>query len=136
MVRDDAGEVIEVHCRYDPDTLGDNPADGVKPRGVIHWVSASHGRRALVRAYDRLFATPNPGRETGDFLDDLNPASLEVHAGCWIEPGLAEVEAEQRVQFERIGYFVADRFDHLPGAPVFNRVVPLRDSWSKIDDGR
>ncbi|ROO26930.1 glutaminyl-tRNA synthetase [Salinisphaera orenii MK-B5] len=136
VVRDDAGEVIEVHCRYDPDTLGDNPADGVKPRGVIHWVSASHGRRALVRAYDRLFATPNPGRETGDFLDDLNPASLEVHAGCWIEPGLAEVEAEQRVQFERIGYFVADRFDHLPGAPVFNRVVPLRDSWSKIDDGR
>ncbi|MES1924286.1 glutamine--tRNA ligase/YqeY domain fusion protein [Salinisphaera sp. T31B1] len=136
IVTDDAGEIIEVHCTYDPDTLGDNPADGIKPKGVIHWVSASHGKQALVREYDRLFAAPHPGRGAGDFLDDLNPASLTVHRGCWIEPGLADVTPETRVQFERIGYFVTDRYDHAPGAPVFNRVVALRDTWGKIDADR
>ena len=132
VVKDAAGEIVEVHCTYDPDTLGDNPADGVKPKGVIHWVSASHGKQALVRVYDRLFSVENPAREA-DLLDGLNPLSLEMYAGCWIEPGLADVAPETRVQFERTGYFVADRYDHAPGAPVFNRVVALRDTWAKIE---
>lgn len=132
VVKDEAGEIIEVHCTYDADTLGDNPADGTKPKGVIHWVSASHGRQALVRVYDRLFAVENPARED-ELLDGLNPFSLEIHAGCWIEPDLADVAPETRVQFERTGYFVADRYDHAPGAPVFNRVVALRDTWAKIE---
>ncbi|HET7313571.1 MAG TPA: glutamine--tRNA ligase, partial [Salinisphaera sp.] len=123
---------VEVHCTFDPDTLGANPADGVKPKGVIHWVSASHGKQARVRIYDRLFSIENPGRED-DLLDGLNPSSLTVHHGCWIEPGAAGVAPETRLQFERTGYFVADRYDHAPGAPVFNRVVALRDTWAKIE---
>ena len=133
VVKNAKGEIVEVHCAYDPDTLGDNPADGIKPKGVIHWVSATHGKQALVRQYDRLFSVPNPGRGDGDFLDDLNPFSLQTFAGCWIEPGLADVDPETRVQFERTGYFVADRYDHQPGAPVFNRIVALRDTWAKIE---
>jgi len=133
VVKNDRGEIVEVHCTYDADTLGDNPADGIKPKGVIHWVSATHGKQALVRQYDRLFSVAHPGRGDSDFLDDLNPFSLETFAGCWIEPGLAELEPEARVQFERIGYFVADRYDHQPGAPVFNRIVALRDTWAKIE---
>ncbi|MDA3922090.1 MAG: glutamine--tRNA ligase/YqeY domain fusion protein [Salinisphaera sp.] len=134
VVKNERGEIVEVHCRYDADTLGDNPADGVKPKGVIHWVSASHGRRALVRQYDRLFSVEQPGRGDSDFLDDLNPLSLRAFNQCWIEPGLADVPAEHRVQFERSGYFVADRYDHQPGAPVFNRIVALRDTWAKTRD--
>lgn len=132
VVKDDAGEIVEVHCTYDPDTLGANPADGTKPKGVIHWVSASHGQQALVRVYDRLFSVENPGRED-DVLDGLNPDSLSIHPGCWIEPAAAEVAPETRLQFERTGYFVADRYEHAPGAPVFNRVVALRDTWAKIE---
>lgn len=130
LVKDAAGEVIEVHCRVDLDTLGADPADGVKPKGVIHWVSASHGRRATVRLYDRLFEHPAPGE---DYLEHLNPGALEVRDNCWIEPGLADCAPEERRQFERLGYFVADRYDHRPSAPVFNRTVPLRDSWAKIE---
>ena len=132
VVKNEAGEIVEVHCTYDPDTLGANPADGTKPKGVIHWVSASHGKQALVRVYDRLFSVENPAREE-ELLDGLNPYSLTVHEGCWIEPAAAEVAPETRLQFERTGYFVADRYDHAPGAPVFNRVVALRDTWAKIE---
>ena len=132
-IKNDAGEIVEVRCSYDPDTLGDNPADGVKPKGVIHWVSATHGKRATVRAYDRLFAVPNPGRGGADFLEHLNPDALTVYHDCPIEPDLASVAPETRVQFERIGYFVADRYDHSAELPVFNRVVPLRDTWAKIE---
>ncbi|WP_423822426.1 glutamine--tRNA ligase/YqeY domain fusion protein [Salinisphaera sp. SPP-AMP-43] len=132
VVKNDAGEIVEVHCHYDPDTLGANPVDGTKPKGVIHWVSASHGRQALVRVYDRLFSIENPGRED-DVLDGLNPDSLSVYPDCWVEPAAAEVAPETRLQFERTGYFVADRYDHAPGAPVFNRVVALRDTWAKIE---
>jgi glutaminyl-tRNA synthetase len=131
VVKDKAGEIIEVHCRYDPDTLGTHPADGVKPRGVIHWVSASHGKRAQVRLYDRLFAVANPAQAV-DLLDALNPASLTVYTDCWIEPGAAKVAPETRLQFERTGYFVADRYENTPGNPVFNRTVALRDTWAKI----
>jgi len=133
VLKNDRGEIVEVHCTYDADTLGDNPADGIKPKGVIHWVSASHGKQALIRQYDRLFSVAHPGRGNSDFLDDLNPFSLQTFAGCWIEPGLADVEPETRVQFERTGYFVADRYDHQPGAPVFNRIAALRDTWAKIE---
>lgn len=135
VVRDEAGEIVAVHCRYDPDTLGDNPADGIKPKGVIHWVSATHGRTATVRLYDRLFANENPGRgDVGEMLAGLNPASLDVRENCPIEPGLVSAQPEDRFQFERIGYFVADRYDHGPNQPVFNRTVALRDTWGKSGD--
>lgn len=130
VVKDDDGEITEVHCSLDVDTLGEQPADGIKPRGVIHWVSASHGRRATVRLYDRLFAVPNPG---DDFLDQLNPDALEVRDNCWVEPGLSDCAPETHLQFERLGYFVTDRHDHGPGRPVFNRVVALRDTWARIE---
>lgn len=133
VVKDAQGNITEVHCTYDPDTLGDNPADGIKPKGVIHWVSASHGKQATVRLYDRLFAAEHPGRGEQDFLQQLNPNSLEVREGCWIEPGLADVAPEQCLQFERTGYFVADRYDHSSEQPVFNRTVELRDTWAKIE---
>lgn len=132
VVKDAAGNIIEVHCTYDADTLGNNPADGIKPKGVIHWVSASHGKRATVRLYDRLFAVEHPGKGEQDFLQQLNPKSIEVLEGCWIEPGLAQAKPEQCLQFERTGYFVADRYDHNAANPVFNRTVELRDTWAKI----
>ncbi len=129
VVKDASGEVAEVHCSYDPDTLGENPADGIRPRGVIHWVSASHGRRATVRLYDRLFAVADPAGAEGDFVDLINPDALRVLDNCRIEPAAADAAPEQRLQFERIGYFVADRYDHRADAPVFNRTVALRDTW-------
>ncbi|WP_349255284.1 glutamine--tRNA ligase/YqeY domain fusion protein [Spectribacter hydrogenoxidans] len=132
-IKDADGRITEVRCTYDPDSLGSDPADGVKPRGVIHWVSASHGRRATVRLYDRLFSHETPGRGDVDFRDQLNPESLTTHQDCWIEPAAADAAPEAMFQFERVGYFVADRHDHTPDAPVFNRSVALRDTWAKIE---
>jgi len=126
VVRDDSGEIVEVHCSYDPETLGRNP-EGRKVRGVIHWVSAERGIAAQVRLYDRLFRVPNPGRG-GDFLADLNPDSLRVLEDCVVEPALAGVQAGGRFQFEREGYFCRDIEDASDGRPVFNEVVSLRDS--------
>lgn len=128
-VKDASGNITEIHCSYDPETLGADPADGEKPRGVIHWVSASQGKRATVRLYDRLFNTATPGQGGADFLDDLNSGSLETRDNCWIEPGLATASPESKFQFERQGYFVADREEHSSENPVFNRTVGLRDSW-------
>ncbi len=133
FIKDDAGNIIEVHCRYEPETLGNDPADGVRPKGVIHWVSASAGCRATVRLYDRLFTHEAPDVGDNDFLQHINPNSLEVRENCWIEPGLAAAEPEANFQFERQGYFVADRFDHAPAHPVFNQTVGLKDSWAKIE---
>ena len=130
VVKDENGEVVEIRCTYDPESRGGNAPDGRKVRGTIHWVSARHALDAEVRLYDRLFNVPVPSAE--DFRTDLNPDSLEVLRGCKLEPSLADVAPEHRVQFERQGYFVADRRDHAPGRPVFNRSVPLRDSWAKI----
>ena len=127
--KDAEGNILAVHARVIPDTLGEDPADGVKPKGVIQWVSASEGRRATVRLYDRLFSDPAPDRGDKDFMTCLNPASLRVVEGAWIEPGLAAARPEQGFQFEREGYFVADRYDHSPAAPVFNLTIGLRDSW-------
>ena len=131
------GSVIAVHCEYLPDTKSGTPgADSVKVKGNLHWVSAAHAYAAEVRLYDRLFAYPAPGnRREGDaeglernFLDDLNPDSVKVIT-AQLEPALKDAKPEQRFQFERHGYFVADRVDTQAGAPVFNRAVTLKDSW-------
>jgi glutaminyl-tRNA synthetase len=127
--KDAAGNVTSVHCRYDPDTRSGTPgADKVKVKGNIHWLSARHAHAAEVRLYDRLFRAPTPGSDR-DFVEDLNPDSKRVITAC-LEPALREAAPETRFQFERHGYFVADRADCRPGAPVFNRAVALRDSWS------
>ncbi len=127
VIRDEVGEIREIHCSYDPETLGRNP-EGRKVRGVIHWVSAGKGIPAQIRLYDRLFRVPTPGKD-GDFLSDLNPESLSVLTDCVVEPSLARVEAGARFQFEREGYFCRDIEDADDGRPVFNQVVSLRDSW-------
>jgi glutaminyl-tRNA synthetase len=133
VVKDEAGNIVEVQCSYDPGTLGEDPADGVKPKGVIHWVSAQYGKRATVRCYDRLFTAEAPDRGGEEFMEHVNPASLEIIENCWIEPGLADAAPESHFQFERTGYFVADRYEHSAEAPVFNRTIALRDSWAKAD---
>nr|VFJ91187.1 MAG: glutaminyl-tRNA synthetase [Candidatus Kentron sp. LFY] len=128
------GEVTEVHCTYDPATRGGSSPDGRKVKGTIHWVSAAHALTAEVRLYDRLFATPYPGKDTGNFLDDINPNSLTVLHSCQLEPALAEATADDRYQFERLGYFCLDRFGSSRSHRVFNRTVALRDSWEKIKE--
>jgi glutaminyl-tRNA synthetase len=130
VVKDDNGQVTEVHCTYDPATRGGQSTDGRKVQGTIHWVSAGHSLPAEVRVYDRLFKSENPAA-SDNFLDDLNPKSLEVLREARVEPSLAEAVPGSRYQFERQGYFTADLIDSKPGALVFNRIVPLKDSWSK-----
>ncbi|BEV70621.1 MULTISPECIES: glutamine--tRNA ligase/YqeY domain fusion protein [unclassified Paludibacterium] len=136
VIKDESGRVIELKCSIDHDTLGKNP-EGRKVKGVIHWVSAEHAIEAEVRLYDRLFTEPRPDAirgEDGEYLDFrqfLNPASLAVTTG-YLEASALNVQPESRYQFERLGYFVADRYDHQPGKrAVFNRAVGLRDTWSK-----
>jgi len=134
VVKDPAtGEVTEIHCAYDPATRGGWSQDGRKVKGTIHWVSAKHAAYAEIRLYDRLFTKPDPmDVEDGkDFTDYVNPNSLEILPGCPVEPSLTRVAPEQCLQFERVGYFVADRRDHSPDRLVFNRSVGLRDSWAK-----
>ena len=130
VIKDEDGAVTEIRARVIPGTLGENPADGIKPRGVIHWVSAREGRQAEVRLYDRLFTHEAPDRGDNDYLDFINPASLAIVEQAWIEPSLASAPPEQSYQFEREGYFVADRYDHSADHPVFNKTIGLRDSWS------
>ena len=131
VVKDAAGNVVELRCSIDHDTLGKNPA-GRKVKGVIHWVSAAHAVAIEARLYDRLFTDPEPdGHKDRDFLEFLNPDSLKVVNG-WAEACVSTAAPETRYQFERLGYFCADRFDHQPGARLaFNRTVTLKDSWSK-----
>ncbi len=135
VVKNDKGEVIEVHCTYDPATRGGNsPPDGRKVKATIHWVSAAHAIDAEVRIYENLFTKedPNQVEEGQDFMANLNPNSLEVLEHCKLEPSLANAVAGNRYQFERLGYFCADR-DSTPGKPVFNRTVALKDTWAKIE---
>jgi glutaminyl-tRNA synthetase len=134
VVKNEAGEVVEVHCTYDPATRGGDSPDGRKVKSTIHWVSAQHAVDAEVRLYDNLFTKENPNEtEPGqDFTANLNPNSLEVVSAAKAERSLANVEAGARYQFERLGYFCADR-DSTPGKPVFNRTVGLRDAWAKIE---
>ncbi|BEU03536.1 glutamine--tRNA ligase [Agarivorans sp. OAG1] len=128
--KDENGNVTTVYCTYDDTTLGKNPEDGRKPKGVIHWVSAEHAKPAEIRLYDRLFTVANPAAEE-DFTAVLNPESLVVKQG-FVEPSLVKAEAEHAYQFERQGYFCADSVDSSPEALVFNRTVGLRDTWAKI----
>jgi glutaminyl-tRNA synthetase len=127
--KDASGGVTAVRCTYDVDTITGGPAADRKVKGVIHWVSARHGVPAEVRLYDRLITVPNPAGD--DWKSFLNPNSIELLADAVIEPSLAAALPEERFQFERQGYFCADRKDSAPGRPVFNRTVTLRDSWAK-----
>jgi len=137
VIKDPAtGEVTEVHCTYDPATRGgNNPPDGRKVKGTIHWVSAKHAVSPEVRLYDHLFSAADPGDfpEGKDIFVNLNPRSLEILKGAKLEPVLGQVKPGERVQFERMGYFFADPKDSKPGQPVFNRIVTLRDTWGKIE---
>ena len=134
VVKDDKGELVEVHCTYDPATRTGNAPDNRKVKATIHWVSAEHAIDAEVRLYENLFSKEDPGDvpEGHDFTENLNPNSLEVIADAKLEPSLATAHAGERYQFERLGYFCAD-LDSKPGALVFNRTVPLRDTWAKIE---
>ena len=136
VVKDAVGNVVEVHGTYDPATRGGDSPDGRKVKSTIHWVSAKHAVDAEIRLYDRLFNKPNPDdtEEGEDFMDYLNPDSLEVIKGAKVEPMLANAAPGTRWQFERIGYFAADSVETKPGSVVFNRTVGLRDSWAKIED--
>jgi glutaminyl-tRNA synthetase len=130
VVKDEAGEVVELRCTYDPATRGGDSPDGRKVQGTIHWVSARHSLDCEVRLYDRLFRLPDPDSE-GDFLTALNPDSLTVITGAKVEPSVAKDPPLSRYQFERTGFFIADP-DSTPDRPVFNRTVTLRDSWAKL----
>jgi glutaminyl-tRNA synthetase len=133
-VKNPAGEVVEIHCTYDPATRGGNAPDGRKVKSTIHWVSAAHAIDAEVRLYDNLFTKedPNQTEEGQDFIANLNPHSLEVVAGAKLEPSLAGVGAGSRYQFERLGYFAVDS-DSSAARLVFNRTVGLKDAWAKIE---
>ncbi len=136
MVKEEStGEVVELHCIYDPQTRNAPPAGGRKVPGVIHWVSADHCLPVEVRLYDRLFSIEDPGSEGDDFVKDLNPNSLETLTVCYVETNLKNAVPGSQYQFERLGYFCVD-MDTASGKPVFNRVVPLRDSWTKIAGGK
>lgn len=133
VIKDDDGEVVELRCTWDPASKGGTAADGRKVRGTVHWVNANEAVDAEVRLYDRLFNEQNPldERHEGDFTDRLNPESLEVIEHAKVEPNLAARSPGERVQFERLGYFVVDR-DSLTERPVYNRTIQLRDSWAKL----
>jgi len=137
VVKNDRGEVLELHCTYDPATRGGNSPDGRKVKGTLHWVSAAHAVEAQVRLYDRLFTDPDPdsAKHDKDYKAFLNPASLEVLNGCMAEPILAEAKAGERYQFERLGYFCVDP-ETTDDRPVFNRTVSLRDSWARMVKGQ
>ena len=136
VIKDDNGEITELRCSYDSETLNKNPSDGRKVKGVIHWVSAQHGVEAEVRLYDRLFIHANPdavSKEGKEFTDFINPESLETLPKCFLEASLDNAEVGQRFQFEREGYFCRDSENSLNGKPIFNRTVTLRDTWAKIE---
>ena len=133
VVKDDAGNIVELRCTYDPATRGGDAPDGRKVKATLHWVSVRHAAPAEVRLYDNLFMSPNPDDvpEGGSFLDNLNPHSLET-VTAYIEPSVTAGQAGDRYQFERLGYFILDAKDAAPGHLVFNRTVTLKDSWAKI----
>src|SRR5271169_3976211 len=134
VLKNDDGEVLEVHCTYDPATRGGNTPDGRKVKSTIHWVSAANAIDAEVRIYENLFKKENPNEvsEGEDFTANLNPLSLEVITNAKLEPSLANAAAGSRYQFERLGYFCVDP-DSTPGKPVFNRTVALKDTWAKVE---
>jgi glutaminyl-tRNA synthetase len=131
VVKDDAGQIVELICSYDPTTRGGNALDGRKVKATIHWVSAGHAIPADVCLYDRLFNNPDP-EESGDFIADLNPDSLKLLKGCMLEPSLKDAQPGDKFQFERLGYFCVD-WDSKPDQMIFNRTVTLKDEWAKIE---
>ena len=133
VIENDAGEVIELRCTYDPETKGGNAPDGRKVKGTIHWVSAEQALKTEVRLYDRLFSDPKPDskKHEQDWKSFLNPESMQVCETAYLEPSLKDAKAEESFQFERTGYFNVDSKDSTDGKPVFNRTVTLRDSWAK-----
>jgi glutaminyl-tRNA synthetase len=130
----ETGDVIELHCTYDPETRGGDAPDGRKVKGTLHWVSASHAVSAQVRLYEHFFVNENPNEveEGKDFTDYINPNSLEILANCMVEPSLSGAKPGSRYQFERLGYFCVDAKDSTEGSLLFNRTVTLRDTWAKI----
>jgi glutaminyl-tRNA synthetase len=134
VVKNEKGEIVEVHCTYDPATRGGNAPDGRKVKATIHWVSAAHAVDAEVRIYENLFLKEDPSdvEEGKDVLDNLNPNSLEVITNAKLEPSLASAAVGSRYQFERLGYFSVDP-DSKPGKPVFNRTVALKDAWARVE---
>jgi glutaminyl-tRNA synthetase len=133
VVKDSAGNIVELRCTYDPATRGGNAPDGRKVKGTIHWVSADKAIGAEIRVYDHLFKTerPDDAPEGKSFLDNINPNSLEIIRDAKLEPSLADAKPGQHFQFERLGYFVTDPVDSKPANPVFNRTSTLRDTWAK-----
>lgn len=138
VVKDENGEIIELHCTYDPATRGGDAPDGRKVKATLHWVSASHSIEAEVRLYDHLFIKedPNDVEEGKDFTDYINPKSLEVLKSCRLEPSLKDAKIGDRFQFERMGYFCVDTVDSIAGEPIFNLIVTLKDEWAKIQKGK
>ena len=129
VIKDEDGEIVELRCSYDPETRGGNAPDGRKVKGTIHWVSAEHAKDAEVRIYNSFYNTPSPGRER-DFIEDINPNSLEVLENCKIEPDLIALDDNVPIQFERLGYFYKDP-DTTPEKHIYNRTISLRDTWNK-----
>ncbi len=129
VVKDAAGDIVELRCTYDPATRGGDAPDGRRPKATLHWLSAAHAMPAEVRLYERLFVRPDPGAD-GELLADLDPASEEVLADCRLEPAAADLAVGDTVQFERLGYFCADP-NSVPGRPVLNRTLSLKDSWAR-----
>jgi glutaminyl-tRNA synthetase len=132
-VKNEAGDVLELRCTYDPATRGGNAPDGRKVQATVHWVAAADAVPAEIRVYNSLFTSPSPGA-SDDIVADLNPNSLEVTEGCLVEPALAAAPTGEAVQFERQGYFCAD-IDSMPERLVFNRIVDLRDTWARVQAG-
>jgi glutaminyl-tRNA synthetase len=129
VIKDEMGNIIEVHCTYDPETKGGSAPDGRKVKGTIHWVSAEHSLPAEVRVYDHLFTTEDPNE--GELLENINPNSLEIITDARVEPRMRSAKPFDRFQFERLGYFCVDP-DTTEDRLVFNRTVPLRDTWAKV----
>ena len=129
VIKDEDGEIVELRCSYDPETRGGNAPDGRKVKGTIHWVSAEHAKDAEVRIYNSFYNTPTPGRDR-DFIEDINPNSLEVLKNCKIEPDLITLDDNVPIQFERLGYFYKDP-DTTPEKHIYNRTISLRDTWNK-----
>ena len=130
IIKDTSGEIVEVRCTYDPETRGGNAPDGRKVKGTIHWVSSEHAQDAEIRLYNPLYVCPHPGSEN-DFIDDINPNSVEILNNCKLEPSISELNNNAAIQFERMGYFFKDETSK-PNKLIFNRTISLRDTWQKI----
>lgn len=131
VIKDENGKIVELHCEVVPGTVGAKPPEGIKPRGVIHWVSAKYAKPCTVNLYDRLFNHEAPDKGDNDFMDHINPESLKLLENCWVEPGVENGQAELAFQFEREGYFVLDQKDSSNGELVFNKTIGLKDTWAK-----